>query len=151
MKKNLNGTLLCVSLITWAVTSQLAWAAARDGETWAGEYSQASTLCTEPDSGRSCANAFSDHLSIIEDSTGYKVELHSTQAMQHVCSFVLRMKPEAGKLIHDSASGRVAIERRAGVLRVSSGGVDPTAAGLGVCGAHADIDGLTFSSSGKGG
>jgi len=94
---------------------------------------------------------FSDRLSIVEESTGYKVELHSTQARQHVCSFVLRMKPEGGKLIHDSVSGRVAIERRAGVLRVSSGGVDPTAAGLGVCGAHADIDGLTFSSSGKGG
>jgi hypothetical protein len=62
---------------------------------------------------------------------------------------VLHMKPEGGKLIHQSELGTVAIEKHAGALRVSSGGIDPTAKGLGMCGAHADIDGLAFSSVGN--
>ncbi len=80
-----------------------------------------------------------DSLSIVEES----------QAMQHVCSFVLHMKPEGGELIHQSELGTVAIEKHAGALRVSSGGIDPTATGLGLCGTHADIDGLEFSSVGN--
>ncbi|WP_189591331.1 hypothetical protein, partial [Mesorhizobium sp. M8A.F.Ca.ET.207.01.1.1] len=71
--------------------------------------------------------------------------LHSTQSMQHVCAFVLQMKPEGGQLIHQSDLGTLAIEKHAGALRVSSGGIDPTVTGLGMCGAHADIDGLEFS------
>ena len=139
--------LLCLPLLFQASVLQMAWAGNRDGA-WAGSYSQASDLCTEPGSGRSCRDGFRDSLSIVEESLGYRVELHSTQAMQHVCSFVLHMKPEAGKLIHQSELGTVAIEKHAGALRVSSGGIDPTVTGLGMCGAHADIDGLEFSSVG---
>ncbi len=140
--------LLCLPLLFQASVLQMAWAGNRDGA-WAGSYSQASDLCTEPGSGRSCRDGFRDSLSIVEESLGYTVELHSTQAMQHVCSFVLHMKHEGGKLIHQSEPGTVAIEKHAGVLRVSSGGIDPTATGLGMCGAHADIDGLEFSSVGN--
>ena len=139
--------LLCLPLLFQASVLQMAWAGNRDGA-WAGSYSQASDLCTEPGSGRSCRDGFRDSLSIVEESLGYTVELHSTQAMQHVCSFVLHMKPEGGKLIHQSEPGTVAIEKHAGVLRVSSGGIDPTAR-AGMCGAHADIDGLEFSSVGN--
>jgi len=149
MKKNLARRLVCLPLIFQAFTLQVAWAGSREGGVWPGEYSQASDLCTEPGSGCSCRDGFRDSLSIVEESLGYRVELHSTQAMQHVCAFVLHMKPEGGKLIHHSELGTVVIEQHAGALRVSSGRIDPTATGLGLCGTHADIDGLEFSSVGN--
>ena len=149
MKNNPAVRLLCLSLLFQASVLQMAWAGNRDDGAWAGSYSQASDLCTEPGSGRSCRDGFRDSLLIVEESLGYRVELHSTQAMQHVCSFVLHMKPEGGRLIHQSELGTVAIEKHAGALRFSSGGIDPTATGLGLCGTHADIDGLEFSSVGN--
>ncbi|WP_094001668.1 hypothetical protein [Stenotrophomonas sp. CC120222-04] len=149
MKNNPAVRLLCLSLLFQASVLQMAWAGDSDHGAWTGSYSQASDLCTEPGSGRSCRDGFRDSLSIVEESLGYRVELHSTQAMQHVCSFVLHMKPEGGKLIHQSEPGTVAIEQHAGVLRISSGGIDPTAMGLGLCGTHADIDGLEFPSAGN--
>ena len=149
MKNNSTVRLLCLPLLFQASVLQMAWAGNRDDAAWAGSYSQASDLCTEPGSGRSCRDGFRDSLSIAEESMGYRVELHSTQSMQHVCSFVLHMKPEGGKLIHQSELGNVAIEKQAGALRVSSGRIDPTATGLGLCGTHADIDGLEFSSVGN--
>ncbi|MEN5005468.1 hypothetical protein [Stenotrophomonas indicatrix] len=149
MKNNLAKKLVWFSLVLHACALQAALASNRVGEAWTGEYSQPSDLCTEPRTGRSCRDDFRDSLSIVEESKGYRVELHSTQAMQHVCSFVLHMKPEAGKLIHESELGTVAIEKHVDALRVSSGGIDPTATGLGMCGAHADIDGLEFSSVGN--
>jgi len=54
------------------------------------------------------------------------------------------MVPDAEKLIYESELGVVSIERRDDILRISSGGIDSTALGLGFCGAHADIDGLGF-------
>ena len=149
MKNNLAKKLVWFSVVLHACALQAAVASNRVGEAWTGEYSQPSDLCTEPRTGRSCRDDFRDSLSIVEESLGYRVELHSTQAMQHVCSFVLHMKPEGGKLIHQSELGTVAIEQHAGALRVSSGGIDPTATGLALCGTHADIDGLEFSSLGK--
>ncbi|AUI05797.1 MULTISPECIES: hypothetical protein [Stenotrophomonas] len=149
MKNNPAVRLLCLSLLFQASVLQMAWAGDSDHGAWTGSYSQASDLCTEPGSGRSCRDGFRDSLSIVEESLGYRVELHSIQAMQHVCSFVLHMKPEGGKLIHQSELGTVVIEQHAGALRVSSGGIDPTAMGLGLCGTHADIDGLEFPSAGN--
>ncbi|AHY60781.1 MULTISPECIES: hypothetical protein [Stenotrophomonas] len=149
MKNNLAKTLVWFSLVFHACALQAALAGNRDGEAWTGQYSQPSDLCTEPRTGRSCRDDFRDGLSIVEESKGYRVELHSTQSMQHVCTFVLHMKPVAGKLIYESELGVVAIEKHVDALRVSSGGIDPTATGLGMCGAHADIDGLEFSSLGK--
>ncbi|WP_414492084.1 hypothetical protein [Stenotrophomonas maltophilia] len=149
MKQNPAGRLVCIPLLFQASLLQMAWACDSDHGAWTGSYSQASDLCTEPGSGRSCRDGFRDSLSIVEESLGYRVELHSTQAMQHVCSFVLHMKPEGGKLIHQSDLGTVAIEKHAGALRISSGGIDPTAMGLGWCGTHADIDGLEFPSAGN--
>ena len=59
---------------------------------------------------------------------------------------LLRAAYEARRRKTDSSvrTGTVAIEKHAGALRVSSGGIDPTATGLGMCGAHADIDGRSF-------
>lgn len=117
--------------------------------TWVGKYSKDSSFCTFPGTEESCSNSFKDTLKVSRKSSGYFVELYSTQADQHVCSFAFQMAVKGGALEYDSKFGVVLIENKYDLLRVSSGGVDPTALGLGVCGAHADIDGLEFPVSSR--
>lgn len=117
--------------------------------TWTGKYSKDSSFCTYAGSEESCSNSFRDTLKIRKNSSGYFVELYSIQAGQHVCSFAFQMAVKGGALEYDSKLGVVLIEKNYDLLIVSSGGVDPTALGLGVCGAHADIDGLEFPISSR--
>jgi hypothetical protein len=116
---------------------------------WAGYYLEKSELCTALDGSASCAEKFNDCLSIKPTALGFLVELNSTQAYQHVCSFSLEMEADNSALVYQSQLGQVFVERNGGVLEISSKGIDPTALGLGVCGTHADIDGLRFSIANK--
>jgi hypothetical protein len=111
---------------------------------WSGCYVKSSDLCTTPGNGESCAETFRDELVVEADADVYLVSLYSTQADQHVCSFSLKMHAIDNALVYPSQFGRIEINSSSGFLEISSKGVDPTALGLGVCGAHADIDGLRF-------
>lgn len=111
---------------------------------WSGFYFRNSELCTYPNSDDSCADEFNDYLNISPVGETYSVELNSTQAGQHVCDFSIVMKEVAGLLAYRTPYGDVLLQRNGSFLEVSSQGIDPTASGLGVCGAHADIDGLKF-------
>lgn len=116
---------------------------------WVGKYDVKSSLCSVPETGESCADDFDDCLSIRRGPDGYHVELRSTQAEQHVCAFDLTMKESNERLTFESEFGPVAIVQEDEALQISSAGIDPTALGLGFCGAHADIDGLRFPLSAK--
>lgn len=111
---------------------------------WAGYYLKKSELCTTPNDSVDCSEQFVDDLKIEKKHLGYLVKLHSTQANQSICSFVFYMIPKDGKLIHNTQFGPVFLQKNDDSLEISSKGVDPTALGLGVCGVHADIDGLKF-------
>lgn len=114
---------------------------------WPGSYSMPSGLCIGPFSlemETTCSKEFRDQLTIQTDGDGYLVDLHSTQAYQHVCAFSFRMTEANGELFHATRFGPIRVRRVGGMLRVSSDGIDPSALGLGVCGVHADIDGLEF-------
>lgn len=118
--------------------------AAAETFSWLGYYSQQSERCTEPATNASCADQFRYQLKIKPWNQRYKVELLSTQADQHVCSFSFFMDVVDGELVHETELGRVLVRRNDVSLEITSKNIDPTALGLGVCGAHADIDGLTF-------
>ena len=116
---------------------------------WVGHYFKKSELCTSPNDDNDCSEQFVDDLKIGKKHLGYMVKLHSTQANQSICSFEFYMILEDGKLIHNTQFGPVFLQKNADSLEISSKGVDPTALGLGVCGVHADIDGLKFPLPGK--
>lgn len=116
---------------------------------WTGLYLEKSELCTSLDGSASCAEKFKDCLSIKPTALGFLVELNSTQAYQHVCSFSLEMEATNTALIYQSQFGPVLVKRDGNFLEISSKGIDPTALGLGVCGTHAEIDGLRFSIANK--
>jgi len=116
---------------------------------WVGHYFKKSELCTSPSDGIDCSEQFVDDLRIGKKHLGYLVKLHSTQANQSVCSFDFYMIPKDGQLIHNTQFGPVFLQKNADSLEISSKGIDPTALGLGVCGTHADIDGLKFPLSSK--
>ncbi|MBD8238127.1 hypothetical protein SOM46_06900 [Pseudomonas fluorescens] len=111
---------------------------------WTGHYFKKSELCTSPNDGVDCSEQFVDELRIEKKYLGYLVRLHSTQANQSVCSFEFYMIPKDGKLIHNTQFGPIFLQKDADSLEIFSKGIDPTALGLGVCGVHADIDGLKF-------
>lgn len=111
---------------------------------WPGYYLKKSELCTSPSNGKRCSEQFRDCLKIESGRQGYLVELQSTQADQHICSFSFQMEAVDGMLVYKTQFGRVLLQRKGESLEISSKGIDPTALGLGVCGAHADIDGLKF-------
>ncbi|WP_150645583.1 hypothetical protein [Pseudomonas fluorescens] len=116
---------------------------------WIGYYLKKSELCTSPSNGERCSEQFRDHLNIEAGRQGYQVKLYSTQAGQHVCSFSFQMDAADGMLVYKTQFGRVLIQRNGDSLEISSKGIDPTALGLGICGAHADIDGLKFPLASK--
>lgn len=116
---------------------------------WPGYYLKKSELCTSPRSGGSCSEQFSDCLKIEPRHQGYLVELSSTQAGQHVCFFSLQMEVLDGALFYKTKYGSVLVVRNGESLEVLSKGIDPTALGLGFCGAHADIDELKFPLTSK--
>jgi hypothetical protein len=111
---------------------------------WEGDYSKKSSLCTSPGSGEPCPEGFSDLLKIESVQGLYLVTLLSIQADQHVCSFSFHMGAIDGGLVYKSNVGNVLLRKTGESLKIFSSGIDPTALGLGVCGAHADIDGLEF-------
>ncbi|MFC4860564.1 hypothetical protein ACS8MQ_05355 [Pseudomonas sp. MAHUQ-62] len=111
---------------------------------WSGCYENESYLCTSPIDGASCSDEFHDYLSIGKSIFGYRVSLYSTQASQHVCSFSFDMQFVAGELFRGTGEGAIRLVRNGGDIIIRSQGVDPTALGLGICGAHADVDGLKF-------
>lgn len=114
---------------------------------WSGRYLKKSELCTSPGNGSGCSERFNDCLEIKPEGSGYLVRLHSTQANQHVCFFSLQMDAVDGMLVHQTKFGSVFLMRTENFLEISSKGMDSTALGLGLCGAHADIDGLKFDIS----
>lgn len=116
---------------------------------WSGNYLKKSELCTSPGDGSDCSDQFYDCLKIESGHLGYLVELYSTQADQNVCSFTFQMDAVNGELVYKTQFGRVLLRRNGEALEISSQGVDPTALGLGVCGVHADIDGLKFPLASK--
>ncbi|MCK1792055.1 hypothetical protein [Pseudomonas violetae] len=111
---------------------------------WSGYYLKKSELCTSPGSGDDCSEQFHDCLKVEPGRQGYLVKLYSTQADQNVCSFTFQMDAADGVLVYKTQFGRVLLQRNGESLEISSEGIDPTALGLGVCGVHADIDGLKF-------
>ncbi|NMX66888.1 hypothetical protein HBO15_05950 [Pseudomonas sp. WS 5111] len=151
MKSGWSFFLTCVLAVVFASAKARGGEGAKAGLdiTWTGEYSKDSSFCTYVGSEESCSNSFRDTLKVRKNSSGYFVELYSTQADQHVCSLAFQMAVKGGALEYDSKFGLVLIEKKYDLLKVSSGGVDPTALGLGVCGAHADIDGLEFPISSR--
>jgi hypothetical protein len=117
---------------------------------WNGHFSQQSQLCTYPSDGARCSEQFRDHLKITKSGNRrYQVDLSSTQADQHVCSFSFLMEIVNNELIYRSDFGPVRLLRKEDALEISSSGVDPTAFGLSICGAHADINGLRFLTANK--
>lgn len=54
------------------------------------------------------------------------------------------MNLTGGKLVYKTKFGPVSLQRDSESVKISSRGLDPTALGVGVCGIHAGIDGLTF-------
>ncbi|MBV7478048.1 hypothetical protein [Pseudomonas sp. PDM31] len=116
---------------------------------WTGLYLEKSELCTYLDGSAECSAKFNDCLSIKPVALGFQVELTSTQAYQHVCAFSLVMVATGSGLVYKSEVGQVLLKQSGGFLEIFSEGVDPTALGLGVCGGHADIDGLRFSIANK--
>lgn len=126
----------------------------RDGSTsqpfsWSGFYWKKAEFCTSPGNGKDCSAQFHDCLKIELGRQGYLVELYSTQADHNVCSFTFRMDAVNEKLIYKTQFGPVLLQRSGDSLEISSEGVDPTALGLGVCGVHAEIDGLKFPLASK--
>lgn len=112
---------------------------------WSGCYRVKSNRCTSPVDGRDCSDQFSDYLKLESSGEGYIVGLYSTQANQNVCSFSFEMKTESSKkLVRDTMHGRISLLNNSRSLLISSEGVDSTALGLGICGVHADVDGLEF-------
>ena len=111
---------------------------------WEGFYLKKSELCTSPINGSDCSEKFYDYLKIERVQQGYRVGLHSTQAYQNVCSFDFIMNLTDGKLVYKTKFGTVSLQRNSESVKISSRGLDLTALGIGVCGIHADIDGLTF-------
>jgi hypothetical protein len=111
---------------------------------WEGTYTVSSLLCTSPEDGSNCSKIFSDSLQIRKKGNDYQVTLESTQANQHVCAFSFQMKVTGWSLVHETAYGRILVTRKKAGLTIISDNVDPTALGLGICGAHADINGLVF-------
>ncbi len=118
-------------------------------QVWTGHYLKKSELCTSPNSGNDCSDRFNDSLKIEKALQGYNVELYSTQASQNICSFRLHMHIEKEKLVYHSKYGPIVLQKNGETLEISSSGIDPTALGLGICGIHADIDGLKFQTSSK--
>jgi hypothetical protein len=116
---------------------------------WIGLYLEKSELCTSLDGSANCTEKFNDCLSIRATAQGFQVELNSTQAYQHVCSFSWVMEATGSELVYKSQAGPVLVKRSGDFLEITSEGIDPTALGLGVCGAHADIDGLRFPIASK--
>lgn len=116
---------------------------------WEGTFRVGSLLCTSPENGSDCSGLFSDRLEVRKKGEHYLVTLESTQANQHVCAFSFLMKEVGRHLVYETAHGRVRMVRTDAALIISSKNVDPTALGLGICGAHADIDGLAFPWSSK--
>lgn len=102
-----------------------------------------------PVDGRSCGKEFHDQLSVEKFGLGYRVRLHSTQANQNICSFSFEMTERDGSLVRQTLYGEIVVKQVRDFLYFSTKGIDPTASGLGVCGAHADIDGLQFPLSRK--
>lgn len=111
---------------------------------WAGYHEKKSELCTSPVDGSDCSDVFSDYLKIEKNGLGYLVKLRSTQARQSVCSFEYYMVLNRGRLIHETKFGSVTLQKNGNSFEISSKEIDPTALGLGVCGVHADIEGLKF-------
>lgn len=111
---------------------------------WVGYYIQKSDLCTDPIKGESCAGEFNDFLNIEVSGDSYLVSLRSTQAGQHLCYFSFKMHDVDGALFYKTKFGDVIIKESGDSLEIVSLGLDPTAFGLAVCGAHADINGLKF-------
>lgn len=131
------------------VTEVLARTAAEGEEapqilSWSGYYVKQSEWCTSPGSGQDCSGEFHDCLKVEAASQGYIVELYSTQANQHVCAFTFNMDADNNMLVYKAQLGSVFLKRNGDSLMISSKGINSTALGLGVCGAHADIDGLKF-------
>lgn len=116
---------------------------------WEGTFRVGSLLCTSPENGSDCSGFFSDSLEVRKKGEDYLVTLESTQANQHVCAFSFLMKEARRQLIYETPHGRIKVMRTDAALIISSRNVDPTALGLGICGAHADIDGLVFPWSSK--
>lgn len=113
-------------------------------DVWSGYYTKKSDLCTEPGNGASCSEKFRDVLNVKPSGQGYLVELNSTQANQHACYFSFQMEKAGDALVYKTRYGDVLLIQDSNALKVLSAGIDPTAFGLGVCGAHADINGLSF-------
>lgn len=116
---------------------------------WEGTFRVGSLLCTSPENGSDCSDVFNESLEVRKKGEDYLVTPESTQANQHVCAFSFLMKEAGRHLIYETAHGRVRMIRTDAALIISSRNVDPTALGLGICGAHADIDGLVFPWSSK--
>lgn len=120
-----------------------------DREAWEGCYISRSALCTTPDTGEDCSGEFKDTLRITQADKGYLIDLYSTQANYHVCAFSMHMDLVGGSLVGKTPSGDLRLEINNRALEIFSKGIDPTASGLGVCGAYADINGLQFPINSK--
>ncbi|GAA5079326.1 hypothetical protein GCM10025759_27350 [Lysobacter panacisoli] len=114
-----------------------------------GYYRMNAIRCTPAGEHAPCRGELKDCLRIETYRGSHRVEVYSTQAYQHVCAFSIEMRGVNGELVYDSPLGQVILRRVGNQLVIASDGIDPTAGGLGFCGAHADIDMLAFPLSGK--
>lgn len=121
---------------------------AKGGIAWGGYYESESSLCSDAETWGPCNKEFKDCIFVDDSANGWRVELHSIQAMQSICAFSLQMDQVGGKLIyHDGKGGEITLQKQGNKLILSSFGIDPRKAGF--CGAHAGIDGISFPLSTK--
>jgi hypothetical protein len=144
----MNQTPLSVFSLALFLGSMVASASGLDR--LVGYYETPSVSCTNTRGG--CPATFRDCLKVKRDSKGARakaiVELYSVQAYESICSFRLTMKFENGNLRHDFGNNSsIEIARRGQKVYVISSNVDPHA--LGICGAHGDLDDVSFPVRGR--
>jgi hypothetical protein len=138
-------TFRILALTTTAYLSATEIVFAKPSTHWEGNYKTPSIRCTSPIDGSDCSAMFIDTMSIRKTDKAFTIELNSTQANQHTCALEVNMSEEDNVLVYPTDQGKIVIESSSAGLSIVSTGIDPTAMGLGICGAHANINGLKFS------
>lgn len=119
-------------------------------DSWEGYFEIKSPRCSDPSNLGSCSSLYKDCLRIDRINDKYHVELYSVQAVQHICAFSFDMDVVGRMLVKRlDQSDRIEIHRSGGKLIITTNGFDPTALGAGLCGAHGDVNGLSFPISKK--
>gem|GEM_PF-4838826 len=129
------------------------WAIANSSRTFpTGVFMQKSPLCTDPTNEDGvCKSDFKDCLSITKSGTHYRVNLHSVQAQQSICSFSYDMSPLGPSTLQYASrkGGSFKINHSGKKITIDARNFNASYSGAGICGAYADIDELSFPDESK--